>query len=110
MDVQISGAWREAAVDLGIRVVAPFGLTTESGETEWFEAHIPDFGGPRGTVVANLDSGLDDLRKRLGYYTSNLSPTYQTYVRHYFIATLNDWGWFGEPDEQPPWYTSKPWS
>jgi hypothetical protein len=110
MDIQISAAWRQAAADLGIRVVAPFGLATESGETEWFEAHIPDFGGPRGAVVANLDSRRDDIRTRLGYYASNLSTTYQTYERNFFIATLNDWGWFGKPGEQPPWYTGEPWS
>jgi hypothetical protein len=110
MDVQISNAWRQAASDLGIKVVAPFGLATESGETEWFEAHILDFGGPKGTVIANQDGGFDDTRKQLGYYTSNLFPSYQTYMRQYFIDTLNDWGWFGEAGKAPPWYTGKPWS
>jgi len=68
MDLQISDAWRQAAVDLGIKVVAPFGLTTESGKTEWFDAHIADFSGPKRTVVANQDSALDYLRRRFGYY------------------------------------------
>jgi hypothetical protein len=110
MDVQISDAWRQAAADLGIRVVAPFGVPTESGKTEWFEAHILDFGGHKGTVVAIQDSGLDDVRERLGFYTSNLFPTYRTYVRQYFIDTLNDWGWSGAPGKEPLWYTGKPWS
>lgn len=110
MDVQISGAWRQAAADLGIRVVAPFGLPTESGETEWFEAHILDFGGPKGTVVADQDGRLDDRRRRLGYYAPNLFPTYRTYARQHLIDTLNDWGWFGERGKEPPWYTGKPWS
>jgi hypothetical protein len=74
MDVQISDAWRQAAADLGIRVVAPFRLETGNGETDLFEAHILDFGGQKGTVVGNQDSGLDDMRKQLGYYTSNLFP------------------------------------
>lgn len=67
-----------------------------------------DFGGPKGTVVGNRDSGLGDIRKRLGYYASNLFPAYQTYARQYFIDTLNDWGWFGEPGKEPPRYTGKP--
>jgi hypothetical protein len=92
MDAQISDAWRQAAAELGIRVTAPFALVTESGETVCFEAHILDFGGPKGTVVASQDSGLDDMRNRLGYYPSNLFPTYRAYVRQYFIDTLNDWG------------------
>jgi hypothetical protein len=109
MDAQIPEAWRQASADLGIRVASPFALMTESGETV-FEAHILDFGGPKGTVVATQDSGSDDTRNRLGYYPSNLFPTYRVYVRQYFIDTLNDWGWFGEKGKEPPWYTSKPWS
>jgi hypothetical protein len=110
VDLQISAAWQKAAADLGIRVVAPFALTTESGETKWFEAHISDFGGPNGTIVGKDDSGFDDTRKRLGYYASNLSGSYRRYVRDLFVDTLNDWGWFGEQDKEPPWYTGKPWS
>jgi hypothetical protein len=109
MDEQISDAWRQAVADLGIRVVSPFKLVSEGGEVELFEAHVLDFGGPSGTVVGSQDSGAD-IRKRLGYYASNLFPTYRTYARQHFIDTLNDWGWFGEPGKQPPWYTGKPWS
>jgi hypothetical protein len=50
-----------------------------------------------GTVVSNQDRRLDDLRKRLGYYASNLFPKYRVYARQYFIDALDDWGWFGEP-------------
>jgi len=110
MDEQISTAWRQAAQDLKIRVVAPFELVAESGSVGRFEAHILDFGGPNGTVVGSKDSEGDDIRKRLGYYYSNLFPSYRTYHRQLFIDTLNDWGWFGEKGNAPPWYTGKPWS
>jgi hypothetical protein len=110
MDADISNAWRQAAADLGIMVEAPFELVSETGEVQWFEVHVLEFGGPKGTVAGNQDSGLDDLRKRLGYYPSNLYPGYRTYARQLFIDTLNDWGWFGEPGKEPPWYTGQPWS
>ena len=110
MDSQISEAWLEAAADLGIKVVVPFPLKTESGETQWFEAYIADFGGPKGTVVGNQDSRTEDIRQRLGYYPSNLFPSYRTYNRQHFIDTLNDWGWSGAKGQEPPWYTGKPWS
>lgn len=110
MDELISDAWRQAAVDLGIRVVAPFSLTTESGETEWFEVHLPDFGGPKGMVMASQDRGFTDMRERLGYYQSNVFPIYRTYDRQCFVDTLNDWGWFGGKGQEPGWYTGKPWS
>ena len=50
MDLQISDTWRQAAADLGIRVVAPFELKTEIGETELFEAHILDFVDPEAQL------------------------------------------------------------
>ena len=112
MDEGISDAWRQAAAELGIRVVAPFKLMLETDEAEWFEAHILDFGGPMGTVAGNQDSGYgpNEPRKRLGYYASNLHPPYRIYARQLFIDTLDDWGWFGEPGKEPPWYTGKLWS
>jgi len=109
MDSEISEAWRQAAADLGIRVVAPVELSVD-GKTERFEAHILDFGGPKGTVVTGRDGEWGDLRKRHGYYYSNLFPSYRTYARQHFIDTLNDWGWFGEKGKEPAWYTGKPWS
>ena len=110
MDLEISDSWRQAATDLKIRVVAPSRFVSESGESVWFEAHVLDFGGPKGTVVSNQDGRLDDLRERLGYYVSNLFPTYRIYARQHFIDTLDDWGWFGEPGKEPLWYTGKLWS
>ena len=110
MDLDISNAWRQASADLGIRVEAPIALTAENGETVLFEAHILDFGGPKGTVVAGKEGDWGGIRKSLGYYYSSLFPTYRVYARQHFINTLNDWGWFGEENQRPAWYTGKPWS
>ena len=107
--MEISEAWRQAAVDLGIRVIAPFALSLD-GETERYEAHILDFGGPKGTVVTGQNGESGGIRKRLGYYYSILFPSYRVYARQHFIDTLNDWGWFGEKGKEPVWYTGKPWS
>jgi len=112
VDERISQAWLEAAKDLAIRVVAPIHLRTPAGEEVGFEAHILDFGGSRRTVVGVIgdESHWGNVRCRLGYYWSSLSPSYRTYKREYFIDTLNDWQWFGEPALQPHWYTGKPWA
>jgi hypothetical protein len=112
IDEGICRAWLEAAKDLGIRVVAPFTLEVAPGEATMFEAHILDFGGPKGAVVGILedDPPWKDIRKRDGYYGSNLGPHYRQYKRQLFIDTLNDWQWFGESQGQPAWYTGKPWS
>jgi hypothetical protein len=34
--------------------------------------------------------------------------SYARYDRDLFLATLNDWGWFGDPADAPEWYTGKP--
>ena len=95
-DREISDAWLEAAEDLGIRVAAPF--TVKSDQPITYEAHVLDFGGPKGTVVGVLDDKLEDCRATQGFYRSNLSASYRRYEREHFMATLNDWGWYG-PEE-----------
>jgi hypothetical protein len=110
VDDAISGAWLEAAKDLGIRVTAPFGVQASGGEPIIYEALVLDFGGPKGTVVGVLDDKLDDCRAIQGYYYSNLSPSYRDYGRQLFIDTLNDWGWSGPLELRPSWYTGKSWS
>jgi hypothetical protein len=108
IDEAISQAWLEAAKDLGIRVAAPFMVPSDQPNT--YEAHVMDFGGPRGTVVGVLDDKLGDCRATQGFYSSNLSPSYRHYERQHFIATLNDWGWYGPEGLRPAWYTGKSWS
>ena len=110
IDGQISAAWLEAATDLGIRVVAPFSLATDAGDSVPYEAYLPDFGGSKGMVVGFLDRDDGDLRKQGGYGSSDLSDAYRRYDRKLFIDTLNDWQWTGEKDGAPSWYTGKTWA
>ncbi len=104
---KISSAWNEAAIDLGLTIIAPFALQLEV-ERLLFDALIPYFGSERGTLVGPFRT--DDPRKRLGYFGSELHSSYETYDRQLFIDTLNDWGWFGPDDQRPTWYTGEPWT
>lgn len=36
--------------------------------------------------------------------------SYARYDRDLFLATLNDWDWFGDPADAPGWYTGRPWT
>lgn len=108
IDEEMSQAWLEAAKDLDIRVTAPFKV--QSDEPITYEAHVMDFGGPKGTVVGVLNDKLDDCRATHGFYRSNLAPSYRHYERQHFVATLNDWGWYGPEALRPFWYTGKSWS
>jgi hypothetical protein len=107
----LSAAWREAAADLGIRVVTPFAV--QSGETTvTFPLHLPDFGGPAGMVCGTLDTPAAHAlaAERAGYYCSRINAeSYSRYQRDAFIATLDDWQYFGPPAQRPPWYASHPW-
>lgn len=98
-------------MDLGVRIIAPFALTTTAGESLLYEAHIVDFGGAKGTVVGLLDrDSLTDSRRQQGYFCSDLSGSYRIYNRDLFMDTLNDWQWFGKEGAEPSWYTGKKWS
>jgi hypothetical protein len=113
VDQAIINAWLEAARDLGIRVTAPFSIVSENGETETYEALIHDFGGPKGTLTGRIvgyQCDPTEPRAKSGYYASNLSNSYRCYDRNRFVATLDDWQWFGETGKHPSWYTGKPWS
>jgi len=81
VDEAISLAWRNAGADLGIRIAAPFAVQVSEHEIVLYEAHVQEFGGPKGTVVGVLDDKLGDCRAARGHYASNLSPSYRSYSR-----------------------------
>jgi CMP/dCMP kinase len=110
IDLKITNAWRNAAADLGIRVVAPFTLMMPGGTTKQFEAHILDFGSPKGAVVASPISRADHEPWQPDVWFSVLGEGYRTYNRQLFIDTLDDWGWHGKVEEQPLWYSGTPWT
>jgi hypothetical protein len=111
LDLEIVNAWLMAAKDLDVRVTAPFTLVTQSGVEEIYEALVHDFGGRKGTITGRAE--LRDAvksRTECGYYASNLSESYRHYDRKHFIATLDDWKWFGSEENRPSWYTGRNWS
>jgi hypothetical protein len=109
-DRDISDAWNQAERDLGIRVTAPIAIKVE-GQDLTFEAHVADFGGPAGTIaVGQRTCQHRTALKKMGYFVSQLFPGYREHQGQRFIATLDDWRWFGQSGEETDWYTGKPWS
>lgn len=106
-------AWLEAAADLGIRVQHPFTFTNRSGVTATTQGvYLPDFGSRAGTLlVCRFDpEELDRLADDTDFFCSGLNPlSYEPYRRDLYVETLNDWGWFGPPDDRPGWYTGAWW-
>ena len=109
LDSDIAEAWRAAAEDLGLQVVAP----VEVGKLTAV-ARVNNFGGPNGVIMLRLGGQHNDEVVRAaeadGYYVSLVNgDSYRTYDRKLFIDTLDDWGWFGEPEPPPRWYTGTAW-
>jgi hypothetical protein len=112
VDTDVVNSWLAAAEDLGVKVTAPFTLVTSSGDRETFEALVHNFGGPKGTVTGRVVGSQGDpvkSRSESGYYASNLGDAYRHYDRSLFIATLDDWKWFGKDEDRPAWYTGRTW-
>ena len=109
----ITDAWQVAADELGIQVTSPFTLDDDSGSIVC-PAMISGFGSPLGTVILPLDSPdrerLPSAAQRVGYSYSLLGRPYDRFDRDFFIETLNDWGWKGDPDNRPDWCTDEPWT
>ncbi|HYV39094.1 MAG TPA: hypothetical protein VE988_25635 [Gemmataceae bacterium] len=96
-----------AAEDLGIRVSAPFVLVEDGGKAHQFIALFPDFGGPHGTLILELDdygTAPQLVAQNLGYGWSCLNTgSYGCYDRDVWIETLDDWGWSGSTEHRPSW-------
>jgi hypothetical protein len=103
----ISEAWKLAARDLGIEVIAPFFLAVDGREHEYL-AHVSHFGGGKGIVVAPLPSDrvlYADAKSR-DYRCSFVNgELYATYERAFFIDTLMEWGFTGPTENRPTWLT-----
>jgi hypothetical protein len=107
IDNDVLKAWREAAIDLGLKIHSPFTLKIDTGEELEYGLLIENFGGDRGILVlTEFEKMDDDEPEQYGYYSSALSPYhYGKYNRENFIETLIDWGYYGDIENKPSWYS-----
>ena len=102
-------AWRDAADDLDLEVVAPFTL---EGTPYVYDGWVACFGSAQGTVLGST-SGYGNEGERAaaedaGYYISWLNPMYyDRYNRERWVETLEDWGWWDKTRQPPAWYTPR---
>lgn len=110
MNEQAAEAWRRAAEELGIEVIAPFTFT--AGErVHTCGAWVGHFGGARGTLVLlveppafALDRELIADAEREGYKWSAVSSAlYAKFDRSLFIDALRDWAYVGAEAGKPSW-------
>jgi hypothetical protein len=114
LDRDLVRAWLSAAEDLGIDVIAPFVLPVDDGEVRCV-ALLREFGHRNGMLVRRggvpewkAAVGLLNRAVELGYGVTHVGRSYSVYERDKYIDLLNDWGWHGNPDAAPDWYTREP--
>jgi hypothetical protein len=112
---ELATAWLRAAEDLGVSVVAPYQVVDEpSHATLDAIALVSSFGSARGVVVVGRHSRPDPITSIVQAHGQICSfideESYSRYDRDLFVATLNDWGWHGDPAKAPKWYTGQPWT
>jgi hypothetical protein len=109
----LSEAWQAAELELGIRVTAPALVPGSNGENIECAALVADFGSSEGMAAFPLSRQSSVSESLSAVNQSAVSflddDSYSKFDRDLFIATLNDWGWFGTGDP-PSWYTGAPWS
>ena len=104
----VAAAWRAAAEDLGIAVVAPFTFIA-GNEVEYpVAALVRAFGTAAGTLVCSQEraDALRALAEERGYRCAGLcADDYKEYHRELFVWLLDDFEWCGAPAERPAWHT-----
>jgi len=100
-------AWKEASKDLKIEIETPFQINSTNSTELKFDLLIKNFGSKNGTVILSYEETNDmNIIREYGYYCSGLNYSlYKKYNRDFFIETLYDWGFYGNINDQPDWYT-----
>ena len=101
-------AWKTAARELDIEVVAPFTFGV-AGRTHECDAWVRDFGGGIIVVGENYPEYVASPLlivdvERAGYGLSRVNIAfYDKYDRERFVETLEEWGFTGPLDRRPSW-------
>ena len=103
--------WQEAARELGFTFVPGFTLH-DGTDTFTYLGLVEGFGSSRGMLVITEQDYDPHVRaaEKQGYGYSCMSEHTEPYDRQTFVEVLNDWGWTGSQEHQPPWYTGEPWT
>jgi hypothetical protein len=110
---KLGSVWVKAGEDLGIKVIVSYALEWKE-KSYRYPVFLPMFGGKKGTLII-LWKSVDEEELRIaakgaGFFWSAFNvEAHETYDRKHFIATLDDLGWFGPPDEKPAWYSGQYW-
>ena len=111
---RLQNAWRKAARELNLEIVAPFVLKTDTFSVT-VEVLLKKFGNPKGMLVVSDFSIIEPYENqivKLGFGYSTMSEPekdwpFDAEEKEAFIEILCDWGWTGA-GEPPDWLLLKP--
>ena len=108
---QITIAFAEAAAKLGFSFEPAFLITLTDEVVIKSAGLVRHYGSKLGTLLFSESEHptlreLEELRG-MGYYYSLVFESYHQFEEQHFKDTLNDWGYFGNSEERPDWYSAK---
>ena len=100
--------WREAALDLGLEIEAPFSLVVGNGVRVEARLLLKSFGNHNGMFIVTDFLTIQPFADEIvaaGYGCSTLSEPSERdrYDRDVWIELLRDWGWAGPEGLRPGW-------
>jgi hypothetical protein len=109
---QITSAFIQAADGLGFSFEPAFSVTLKDGSAIQSLGLVRHFGSKLGTLIFSESqcpstSQCEELHG-MGYFYSGLFELYYEFDEELFKETLNDWGFFGNEQERPNWYSGAP--
>jgi len=107
---RLQTAWRVAAKELGLDIVIPYELKAKEFSLTALVL-LKNFGGEHGMLIVSDYGIIEPFRDqviKLGYGFSTLTEPDRDWPftgeeKEAFIEMLDEWGWSGDPDEEPEW-------
>ena len=107
---RLQTAWRVAAKELDLEIVVPYELKTKAFSVT-AQVLLKNFGGEKGMLIVSDYRIIEPHRNeviKLGYGFSTMTEPEQNWPftgeeKEAFIEMLDEWGWTGDPDEEPEW-------
>jgi hypothetical protein len=107
---RLQTAWLTAAKELDLEIAVPFELKTRNFSLT-AQVLLSNFGGEHGMLIVSDYRVIEPFREqviKLGYgFVTMAEPErdwpFTREEKEAFIEMLADWGWMGDPDEEPDW-------
>ena len=109
----ITSAFVQAADGLGLCFEPEFSVALKDGSVIQSLGLVRHFGSELGTLIFSesqcpSNRECEELQG-MGYFYSLLFESFRDFDEQLFKDTLNDWGFFGNEQERPNWYSGSPW-